>query len=78
MVLDDLVEAGKIRAYGCSTFPPEQLVEARAAAGSLGVAPFRTEQPPHSPLTREVERSLLPWCQKYEMGVPTAVFASTS
>jgi aryl-alcohol dehydrogenase-like predicted oxidoreductase len=27
-VLSDLVSQGKIRAFGCSTFPPEEIVEA--------------------------------------------------
>jgi aryl-alcohol dehydrogenase-like predicted oxidoreductase len=43
--LDDFVRAGKIRAYGCSTFPGELLVEARVAADRLRVMGFRTEQP---------------------------------
>jgi aryl-alcohol dehydrogenase-like predicted oxidoreductase len=67
--LDDCVRAGKIRAYGCSTFPAELVVEARAAADRLGVLGFRTEQPAYSLLERRIEASVLPACQRLGMGV---------
>ena len=52
-VLTDLVRAGKIRAFGCSTFPAEQIVEAWHVAERRGLMKFRTEQPPYSILARE-------------------------
>jgi aryl-alcohol dehydrogenase-like predicted oxidoreductase len=67
--LDDLRAAGKIRAYGCSAFPADQLVDAWHAARALAVAPFRTEQPSYSLLQRQIERSELPVCERYRMGV---------
>jgi aryl-alcohol dehydrogenase-like predicted oxidoreductase len=70
-VLTDLVHQGKIRAFGCSTFPPEDIVEAHAVANERGLLRFRTEQPPYSILTRGIERSVLPLCQRYRMGVLT-------
>jgi aryl-alcohol dehydrogenase-like predicted oxidoreductase len=69
--LTDLVRQGKIRAFGCSTFPPGQLAEAWHVAGQRGLYRFRTEQPPYSLLTRGIERDLLPACQRYGMGVLT-------
>jgi aryl-alcohol dehydrogenase-like predicted oxidoreductase len=69
--LSDLVHQGKIRAFGCSTFPPEEIVEAHAVAKDRGLLRFRTEQPPYSILTRGIERSVLPLCQRYRMGVLT-------
>ncbi|GAA1649823.1 aldo/keto reductase [Catellatospora bangladeshensis] len=69
--LDDLVRAGKIRAYGCSTFPAEELVEAHHAAHQRGISPFRTEQPPYSLLARGIEADILPVAQRYGMGVLT-------
>ena len=70
-VLTDLVRQGKIRAFGCSTFPPEDIVDAHHVAERRGLQRFRTEQPPYSLLARGVEASLLPICQRYGMGVAT-------
>lgn len=70
-VLGDLVRAGKIRAFGCSTFPAEEIVEAHHVAERRGLPRFRTEQPPYSLLARGIEASVLPVCQRYGMGVLT-------
>lgn len=70
-VLTDLVQQGKIRAFGCSTFPPEDIVDAHHVAERRGLMRFRTEQPPYSILARGIEASLLPVCQRYGMGVLT-------
>jgi aryl-alcohol dehydrogenase-like predicted oxidoreductase len=67
--LSDLRAAGKIRAYGCSAFPADQIVDAWHAARSLGTTPFRTEQPSYSLLQRDIERAVLPVCERYGMGV---------
>jgi aryl-alcohol dehydrogenase-like predicted oxidoreductase len=69
--LTDLVHQGKIRAFGCSTFPPEDIVDAHHVAERRGLMRFRTEQPPYSILARGAEASLLPVCQRYGMGVLT-------
>jgi aryl-alcohol dehydrogenase-like predicted oxidoreductase len=68
-VLSDLVRQGKIRAFGCSTFPAEEVVEAQWVAERRGLGRFRTEQPPYSLLARGIEASVLPVCQRYGMGV---------
>ena len=70
-VLTDLVRQGKIRAFGCSTFPAEQIVEAHHVAERRGLHRFRTEQPPYSLLARGIETDLLPVTQRYGMGVLT-------
>jgi aryl-alcohol dehydrogenase-like predicted oxidoreductase len=70
-VLGDLVRQGKVRAFGCSTFPAEEIVEAHWVAERRGLPRFRTEQPPYSLLARGVETSVLPVCQRYGMGVLT-------
>ena len=67
--LTDLIRAGKVRAIGSSTFPVSDIVEAQWAAERLGMARFRTEQPPYSILNRSIEREVLPTCQRYGMGV---------
>ncbi|WP_215550451.1 aldo/keto reductase [Amycolatopsis sp. CA-230715] len=70
-VLGDLVRQGKIRAFGCSSFPVEDILEAHYVAERRGLPRFRTEQPPYSLLGRGVERSVLPTCQRLGMGVLT-------
>jgi aryl-alcohol dehydrogenase-like predicted oxidoreductase len=69
--LTDLVRQGKIRAFGCSTFPAEEIVEAHHVAERRGLMRFRTEQPPYSLLARGIERSVLPVCRRFGMGVLT-------
>ncbi|MGW6504860.1 aldo/keto reductase [Nonomuraea angiospora] len=70
-VLGDLVGQGKIRAFGCSTFPAADIVEAHHVAERRGLRRFRTEQPPYSLLARGVEADVLPVCRRYGMGVLT-------
>jgi aryl-alcohol dehydrogenase-like predicted oxidoreductase len=69
--LTDLVQAGKIRAFGSSSFPPELLVEAHFTSLSRNLGRFRTEQPPYSLLTRGAERSVFPTFLKLGLGVLT-------
>lgn len=69
--LTDLVRQGKIRAFGCSTFPAEEIVESHHVAERRALMRFRTEQPPYSILARRIETSVLPICQRYGMGVLT-------
>ncbi|GAB3809980.1 aldo/keto reductase [Micromonospora zhanjiangensis] len=68
-VLTDLVRQGKIRTFGCSTFPVEEIVESHQVAERRGLGRFRTEQPPYSILARGIEAALLPVCRRYGMGV---------
>jgi aryl-alcohol dehydrogenase-like predicted oxidoreductase len=67
--LSDLVHQGKVRYAGSSTFPAEYIVEAQWVAERRGRERFRCEQPPYSILVRDVERTVLPTCQRYGMGV---------
>ncbi|MDT7552469.1 MAG: hypothetical protein QOI16_1005 [Pseudonocardiales bacterium] len=69
--LSDLVTAGKIRAFGSSTFPAEMIVEAQWAAQTRGSHRFLTEQPRYSIFTRSLEAAVLPTTQRYGMGVLT-------
>ncbi|GGQ27328.1 aldo/keto reductase [Streptomyces roseolilacinus] len=70
-VLGDLVREGKIRAFGCSTFPAEEIVEAHHVAERRGLMRFRTEQPPYSLLARGVEAGVLPVVRRLGMGALT-------
>jgi aryl-alcohol dehydrogenase-like predicted oxidoreductase len=69
--LTDLVRAGKVRAFGSSTFPAEDIVEAYHVAERRGLQRFRAEQPPYSLLARGIETSVLPTCARLGMGVLT-------
>jgi aryl-alcohol dehydrogenase-like predicted oxidoreductase len=66
--LTDLRQAGKIRAFGCSTFPAHRVVESQWVSEKRGLGRFATEQPPYSLLVRGIEADLLPVTEKYGMG----------
>jgi aryl-alcohol dehydrogenase-like predicted oxidoreductase len=67
--LTDLVQQGKVRYIGSSTFPASTIVEAQWTARDRGLQRYVTEQPPYSMLARGVEAEVLPTCAKYGMGV---------
>lgn len=67
--LTDLVREGKILAWGTSTFPADEIVEACWAAERRGVAGPHTEQPPYSILCRGIEADVLPTCGRHGIGV---------
>jgi aryl-alcohol dehydrogenase-like predicted oxidoreductase len=69
--LTDLVRQGKIRAFGCSSFPADQIVEAQHVSERRGLYRFRTEQPPYSLLARGIETAVLPVARRHGMGVLT-------
>jgi aryl-alcohol dehydrogenase-like predicted oxidoreductase len=67
--LTDLQRQGKIRAFGSSTFPAHEIVEAQWVAERRGLGRFVTEQPPYSILVRGIEADVLPVAEKYGIGV---------
>ena len=67
--LTDLVRAGKIRAFGTSSLPASDIVEAQWIAERRGLEPLRSEQPTYSILNRGIEREILPVAQRHGMGV---------
>jgi aryl-alcohol dehydrogenase-like predicted oxidoreductase len=67
--LTDLVRAGKIRYFGSSTFPAQEIVEGQWVAVRRGRERFVCEQPPYSLLVRGIEADVLPVCRRYGMGV---------
>ena len=69
--LTDLQRAGKIRAFGTSSFPAEQISAGQWVSERRGLARFRTEQPPYSLLARGIEAGVLPTCQRHGLGVLT-------
>jgi aryl-alcohol dehydrogenase-like predicted oxidoreductase len=69
--LTDLVQAGKVRYIGSSTYPPSEIVAAQWVANERRRERFACEQPPYSMLVRGVEAEVLPVCQAHGMGVLT-------
>ena len=69
--LTDLVQQGKVRSIGSSSFNAGQIVEAQWAARERRLERFRTEQPPYSLLTRSIELDVLPTTQRHGMGILT-------
>jgi aryl-alcohol dehydrogenase-like predicted oxidoreductase len=67
--LTDLQRQGKIRAFGSSTYPAHEVVEAQWVAERRGLGRFVTEQPPYSMLVRGIEADLLPVAERYGLGV---------
>jgi aryl-alcohol dehydrogenase-like predicted oxidoreductase len=75
--LTDLVQQGKVRYVGSSTYPASEIVEAQWAARDRRLERFVCEQPPYSILVRAIEAEVLPTCARYGMGViPWAPLAS--
>ena len=67
--LDDLIRQGKVRYIGCSNFSSWQVCEAIWTSRSLNLASFVTVQPEYNMLNRSVESELLPFSDKYNVGV---------
>jgi len=67
--LTDLQRQGKIRAFGSSTFPAHQMVEAQWVSERRGLGRFVSEQPPYSLLVRGIEADVLPVAEQYGLGV---------
>ena len=65
---EELIAAGKIRAYGTSTFSPAQLEAAYGAASAKGATAPTSEQPPYSILARGIETGVLPELRRADVG----------
>src|SRR3954451_13720951 len=69
--LTDLVQQGKVRYIGSSSFSAGQIVDAQWTARERRLERFRTEQPPYSLLVRGIELEVLPTAQRHGMGTLT-------
>jgi aryl-alcohol dehydrogenase-like predicted oxidoreductase len=69
--LTDLVQQGKVRYIGSSSYAGSQIVEAQWVARERRLERFRTEQPPYSLLVRGIELDVLPTAQRHGMGILT-------
>jgi aryl-alcohol dehydrogenase-like predicted oxidoreductase len=69
--LTDLVQQGKVRYIGSSSYNAGEIVEAQWTARDRYLQRFRTEQPPYSLLVRGIELDVLPTAQRHGMGILT-------
>ncbi len=67
--MDYLIRQGKVRYGACSNFTAEQMMEADGICESLGLERPVAVEPEYNLLTREIEGSLLPYCEEHEVGV---------
>ena len=75
--LDELVQAGKVRAIGASNFSAEQIEEADSIARERDLTRFCAIQNEYSLLVRDAEREVLPMCERLGIGfVPYFPLAS--
>ena len=67
---DDLVQAGKVRAIGCSNYSGAQLLEALEVSEKFGLARYESLQPHYSLVHRdEYEHELAEICREKKIGV---------
>ena len=64
--LENLYQAGKIRAIGVSNFTPAQMEEFQKSV------PLHSLQPPYNLFERDIEREILPYCR--ENGIATITY----
>jgi len=75
--LHELVQAGTVRAIGCSNFSAEQLSEAERVAAELGTTRFTALQNGYNLLRREDDVDALPLCRELDVSyVPYFPLAS--
>ena len=67
--LDELIRAGKVRYAGCSNFAAWQVCESHWTAKTLGINGFVSMQPHYSMLYRKPEEEMIPFCEKYGIGI---------
>ncbi len=67
--LDDCVRQGKVRYIACSNFEAWRVCEALWTSKQQGLEDFVCVQPLYNIVNRDIEVELLPFCQKYGVGV---------
>jgi aryl-alcohol dehydrogenase-like predicted oxidoreductase len=67
--LDELVQAGKVRAIGCSNVRAWELADAEWVARTSDLTRFVTVQNEYSLYNRAAEEELIPACERFEVGL---------
>ena len=68
-VLGELVDAGKVRWIGTSTFAAWMIADALALGREQGLPLVASEQPPYNLLDRRADNELLPMCEQHDVAV---------
>lgn len=68
---NDLIHEGKIRYMACSNFTALQISNAHEICEKHDFEKFVAVQPPYNLLQREIEKELLPYCEKEGLGALT-------
>ena len=69
--LNEQVDAGHLKAIGCSNFTAAQLQEAVDLSQGKGYARIEVAEPPYSLADRRIEADLLPLCQRQQIAALT-------
>lgn len=69
ITMNNLVRQGKVHHIGISNFNARETAEVILTSKMLGIDPVICHQPPYSILTREIEKELMPLCQRYGLGI---------
>lgn len=67
--LDDLIQQGKVRYIGVSTYPAWLTTEAIHTSERLSLNRYISEQPPYNLLDRRIENEVVPMCQRYGLAI---------
>ena len=67
--LDELVEAGKVRAVGASNFAAPRFAEALAESARSGKVRFAAQQPEYNLMKRDIEKDLMPLCAREHVSI---------
>lgn len=69
MALNDLVQQGKILYVGTSEWAPKQILQAKKIIENYKLNPIIIEQPCYNMLHRNIEKEIMPLCDKEGIGV---------
>jgi aryl-alcohol dehydrogenase-like predicted oxidoreductase len=67
--LDELVEAGKVRAVGASNFAAPRFAEALAESARSSGVRFAAQQPEYNLMKRDIEKDLMPLCAREHVSI---------
>jgi aryl-alcohol dehydrogenase-like predicted oxidoreductase len=67
--LDELMQAGKVRAIGLSNFKAARLTETLEASAERGLPRVQTLQPEYNLMNREIEADLMPICVREDVSL---------
>jgi aryl-alcohol dehydrogenase-like predicted oxidoreductase len=67
--LDELVEAGKVRAIGASNFAGARFTDALAESARAGRTKLAAQQPEYNLMKRDIEKDLMPLCARERVSI---------